>query len=213
MKVFKKFCLLFLVVLIFIVSVIWFISSQNSKNFQAIVPPQNLSLAVSTPTPTSDVLSVHSPDGAKQIIMHKKIQAPIQSGQADSSIVYSFAVSDIPSIGETVFFTKTIGGNGTMTVPLNAWSPNNAYLYLEEDENTFKDIYVFKADGSNFNANTQYLDIPSLFSAKETSNVFKNITGWDSNTLLHIITTTNGKDRGPSYWYDIPSNSFIRLAS
>jgi len=218
MKLFKRAGFIFGIIGIFTLSVLVVKSTHLKGNAQSIndvsvQPPLSGDPAVfATPTPVSNAVFVHSPDGTQQVIMHTQ-------KQQDNSVLYTFATSAVPSpdsgasTGEKVFFNRTIGGQGTMAIPLNTYSPDNKLLFLEEDESGFKNIYVFKADGSFFANGQQYLDVSSLFAQKQTSNVFNTVTGWDSATLMHVSTTIDGKTRGTSYWFEVPSMSFIPLAS
>lgn len=215
MKLKEKVGFIFGIIGIFVLSVAAVTVIHSQGNAQALKTPARLSSITPAPVQSwqipsqsgrESVVYVHSSDGLKQVIMHRKIQA-------DNSVLYTFSTADVPSAGETVFFTRAIGGGGAMKVPLNTYSPDDKYLYLEEDEAGFTDIYVFKADGSLFNNGQQYLNVSSLFAQRQTNYIFHTATGWDSYALMHILTSTDGKNPGPKFWFDLSNMSFIQLAS
>lgn len=134
----------------------------------------------------------------------------------DSSTMYSvFASSTSTSEKpDKLSFLKIITSFEKITIPQNSWSPDNKYFFFKKDNSDTFSMLLFKADGSLFPNNQQSIDITSLFSQKITDYILTDITGWDSETLLHVFTSSNDrKEKGPSFWFDITTNSFIQLAS
>ncbi len=193
---------LFVLFVILVIAVVWLVSGYKKTNFI----PQNPSILikpVATPTVNPD-REVHSPDGKMKIVM--KI-----SNQSDGSKLYSFYVSALSGENQKLLFSKTVE-NGSMTLPLNSFSPDDKYVFLREDDSNSFTFLVFKANGDSFSDGQNYLDVATLFIQKKVQYVFKDVTGWDDPTLLHVTTST-GNTKGPSFWFDIDSRSFIQLAT
>ena len=162
------------------------------------------------PYPTSNKtqeLSVHSGDGTAQLIMRK-------ASQKDNSILYSFFAANASGKIERTLFTKNIPTSDTMVIPANTWSPDNKYVFLRENNANSFSIFVFKASGEAFADQEQYLDLTALFAKRNLPYTVADVTGWDSETLLHMHTTAKEKNsRGPSYWFDVTDRAFLQLAT
>lgn len=155
-------------------------------------------LVQSTPTPVGTDKEVHSPDGTMKVIMRSKKD---QSGLT----TYSFFIADILGQNEKYLFTRTVSQGQSMVIPENSWSPDNNYLFLRENKPSSFDILVFKSSGESFSDGKKYIDVLSLFDNNKIKYNIKDITGWDSPTLLHVKTEKN------PYWFDITTNSFMQL--
>lgn len=152
-------------------------------------------------------LIVHSGDGTAQLIMRK-------ASQKDGSISYSFFVANGSGKIERTLFTKNISSPVTMMIPANTWSPDNKYVFLRENNSNSFSIFVFKATGETFSGGEKYLNLTSLFDQRNLPYTVADVTGWDSDTLLHVHTTAKEKNsRGPSYWFDVTDRAFLQLAN
>ena len=96
-------------------------------------------------------------------------------------------------------------------MPANSWSPDNKYLFFEENDSSNLSFFVFKADGTKFAKGEIYIDMIPLFDTK-SGNKIVDVTGWDADTLLHVFTVSD-KWRGPSYWFDLDSRNFLMLGT
>lgn len=152
-------------------------------------------------------LAVHSGDGTAQLIMRK-------ANQKDGSLLYSFFAANSSSKIERTLFTKNIPTSDTMIIPANTWSPDNKYVFLRENNSNSFNIFVFKASGEAFADKEQYLDLTALFEKRNLPYIVADVTGWDSETLLHVHTTAKEKNsRGPSFWFDVTDRAFLQLAT
>lgn len=176
-----------------------FSSTIQSEELEQTYPPE-----ASAATKKTSV-EIHSPDGKNKIIMNRK-------DNPDGTTAYSFTTSDINGDNSKEIFSKTLSTNQSMDIPYNSWSPNNKYVFLKEENSGFKNFYVFNADGTPF-SNGAYINVVPTFIAKDTGTVLADVTGWDSNTLLHVKSNENDGTRGPTFWFEIPSQAIIRLAS
>lgn len=151
--------------------------------------------------------AIHSGDGTVQLIMRK-------ANQKDGSLLYSFFTADGSGKIERTLFTKNIPTSDTMVIPANTWSPDNKYVFLRENNANSFNIFVFKASGEVFADKEPYLDLTALFEKRNLPYTVADVTGWDSETLLHVHTTAKEKNsRGPSYWFDVTDRAFLQLAT
>lgn len=171
----------------------------NSEKLTSSNPPNAVLMKPIAPTPAIKNTEVHSADGEMNLIMQTQ-------KQEDGSAIYSFFTSDIFGKNKKILFEKTVNAGVSMEIPKNSWSPDNKYVFLREDEPSSFSIFVFKASGENFADGQQYLDVSSLFTQHKVKYLLSDVTGWDSPTLLHVVTS------GPSYWFDITTRAFLQLA-
>lgn len=151
------------------------------------------------PTPAVQNTEVHSSDGEMNLIMQTQ-------KQSDDSTTYSFFTSDVSGKNKKILFEKTVNVGVSLTIPKNSWSPDNKYVFLRENKPDPFNIFVFKTSGENFADGQQYLDVSSLFDQHKVKYLLSDVTGWDSPTLLHVVTS------GPSYWFDVTTKAFLQLA-
>ncbi len=147
---------------------------------------------------------VHSSDGTHKITMRTV-------KNTDGSLMYTFYVSDVLGAQQKYLFEKTTLPLETMSIPANSWSPDNTYVFLIDELNGAKNAFVFKSSGEEFSGSKRYLDLGSTFAKRQLDYTISDITGWDSPTLLHVYSV-KGADKGPAFWFDVPSDSFIQLA-
>jgi len=165
-------------------------------------------LPVPTLVPTkdkTDITEVQSADGTMKLIIKVTSKA---GGQT-----YTFSVSDIAGLNKKTIFMKTLSKNQSLQAPANSWSIDNKYLFLKEQDDGSLSFFVFKANGEPFANGEDYIDVVPLFSNKESSYRIADITGWDSATLLHIFTISANGAKGPSFWFDVESKTFMMLGS
>ena len=158
-----------------------------------------------TPVPINQESSQISPDGSMTVILKTKEIAPNQL----SSQVF---VTTEESPSEKLIFDKITDKEAVFEIPFNTWSPDNKYFFIKN-----KDFLVFKASGKEFGLepnNKASLDINNYFLAKEIPYNLHDVTGWAAPNLLIVTTTEIGEEtEGPSYWFDITSQNFIRLST
>ncbi len=152
---------------------------------------------------SKETTEVHSPDGKMKISMQETLIGEIAS--------YVFLVSEISGGNNIEIFSKTLT-NGRMELSKNSWSPDNKYVFLREKESEQTQYYVFRADGNAFSNGEKHIDVVSVFESKKTGAVLSDVTGWDSPTLLHLLTNAKSGEE-MNYWFEIPSKALIRLAS
>lgn len=161
-----------------------------------------------TPLPLPKITSQISPDGTKKVIMKTVYND-------ESSKTYVFSTADDSGDNEQTVFKKTLENTKKLAIPFNIWSPDNKYFFVTEkttDDKTLG-VFAFKALGEPFASGENYLDVTDLFKNRATGNNFKEATGWASETLIIINTTNSNSEKGPSYWFEVPSKAILQLAT
>lgn len=171
---------------------------QKTKN--DIVMKQLVLLPSETPT-LAQQSEIHSSDGTMNLIMQTETKK-------DQPKNYSFFVADISGENKRLLFTKTTGLQEKMSLPLNSFSPDNKYLYLEEKKPGFVDVLVFKVSGETFANGEQYLDVGQLLAKSKAGYHINHVTGWVSPIFIQINTIKDDLTKGPSYWFDVESHAF-----
>lgn len=193
---------------IFLISVVaaaslFFVVQRNN---QGLFNVSTISSPLPTPAPEQNIFSQISPDGTKKVAM-KVTQNP------DNTSTYDFSTADENGANEQSVFTKTHDSSRSMTIPLNTFSPDNKYFFIQENAGDSKSIFAFQATGESFSDTEEYFDVTDLFRKKDTGSNFNEATGWASESLIIINTTKADGKKGPSYWFEIPSRAVIHLAT
>ena len=155
--------------------------------------------------PQNTLTNIDSPDG-------KMVATIDETVQSSGNKIYSVTVQDADKSEKEVTIFKTAYPAGTkLVLPKNAWSPNDRYLFLTEETTSGSSFFVFNADGEPFSEKLKYIDVVPVFSSKNTGFELADVTGWDSNTLLHI-KAVNKEGTRANFWFEVPSGAVIRLA-
>lgn len=172
-----------------IISGLLFSNKPQQKN-ELVVPQEAAALPQ-----TSEVRSL---EGTLKLLMTKK-------DSENGNTVYSFLVSD-ESGKTTPIFEKTVGRGETLTLPQNSWSPNNKYVFIENKRGSLINYLLFKSNSESFANGEKYLNVTNLFNLKVKNYNLKAITGWDDPVLMSVLTV-----KGPKFWFDVTTQSFIQL--
>ncbi len=157
------------------------------------------------PKPKVETSSQVSPDGTKKLLL-------TVTTNPDTS-TYAFTTSDGQDGNQQSLYTTTLPLGSSLAIPFNTWSPDDAYVFLEQKDATRSSALVMKADGQPLGDGTQYRDIGTTFSEKNTGNAYQETTGWASNTLLIVNSTQSDGTKGPSYWFEAPSQAITQLST
>ena len=166
---------------------------------------ENTSQAIVTLSPVApkvDTASQVSPDGTKVISMKVTYNS-------DDTSTYSFATSDSAGTNEKQIFTKTSASSEKYSVPYNAWSPDNKYVFIYKEGTN---ALVFRATGEPIVGDELYIDLESVFTAKNTTHTLKEVTGWADPALV-VFNTLDQNAQKVSFWLEIPSKAIIPLAT
>ncbi|HCC84269.1 MAG TPA: hypothetical protein DEP87_01155 [Candidatus Pacebacteria bacterium] len=191
---------------------------------------------VPTPIPTTAAtvkaatLSQTSPDGQATLIL--KTQK-----KSSSQTEYTLMVTNDGNSTEKLIFSTTLSSEATIEIPFNTWSPDKKYFFILQKSPDSQEYLVFKASGEKFKTSPAIkADNPASDSSGvipntlETTGSFVNLTnlylqakipfrlddttGWAAPYLLIIKTKeTETNVEGPSYWFDVSQQKFIRLST
>lgn len=167
---------------------------------------QNQPVASIGPIPTKNHYTQISPDGLYELLLEIERVSPQQ-------ITYTVSVTETTTGNHHAVFTESIDTQTNVRIPFNTWSADNKYFFLTLHTKTEQRNLVFKASGELID-DLPYINVNSLYHAKEIAYEFKEMTGWASQNLLVINTNkADGNGMGPSYWFDVTSKKFIQLSS
>lgn len=103
---------------------------------------------------------------------------------------------------------KTASSSSELTIPANTFSPDDKYIFLKQLDLGQANYFALRiADTSKI------MDISSLFVAKYPDFVITDVTGWGGMGLIVVNTDKVGGGIGPSFWFDVYTQSFIRLST
>ena len=126
----------------------------------------------------------------------------------DLTNTYEVSADDGPT-----FYTKTLGANETVTLPFNAWEPQNNYFFIQENLAAGPKVLVFKPDGSAFANGQPYLDLTDAYAQLGSNDTYDQATGWGGYDVIVMNTKASDGTQGTSYWYELPYGSLIPLAT
>lgn len=181
----------FLLILVLLLGLAFFLVKYQTGT------PKVLETPIPSSQSSTEKSEVKSADGSIKLSMTVKKQ--------DTASVYSFSVIDQTGMVTPLFEKKATLGE-TMSLPLNAWSPNNKHLFIEDHIGSRIDYLVFNANAALFPNGDKYLNATDLFNQKVKNYNLKAITGWDDPVLMSVRTIN-----GPHFWFDITTQSFIQL--
>jgi hypothetical protein len=189
--------------------------SQHHANIQFNASLPTFLSASDTPTPLATITSPipkvtttdwTSSDGTEKI----SIQTTIHQNESKT---YVSTLTDAETNQTATLFTQTISGISSMSIPFNAFSPDNAYVFLKETLFDGNHYLVFKTSGKPFADGKVYTDITPLFSTYTSQYTLGDVTGWAAPTLLIVNADKPDGTIASSFWFGVTSRSFIPLAT
>lgn len=146
----------------------------------------------------SESINKDSPDG--------KLTLSMKMEKGNGGTVYSFSVS-----GKEIF-VKTVNPSTTISIPYNTWDPNGKYIFLKENSNVGTSFFVLSTGTPSLEQNDQTANITKLFAEKYPDLKIGDVTGWGGVNLVVINSIKGDGSKGPSFWFEMPSHSFIQLS-
>lgn len=132
-------------------------------------------------------------------------------GVATVSIKQAGELAEIIVDGKMIL-TKKTEPSRQLSVPYNAWSPDNKYFFLTEKMGDASEYLVMKSNGSSFNNDVPYLMIRDQFAKDYPDVTIKSVTGWAAPTLI-ILNAKSENEDNMSFWFDVQTQKFIRLST
>jgi len=159
------------------------------------------------PTPqvvrTSKV--VHSPDGTLQVTLTSVPQ------QATGPAI-TVSVSNTDGTDRKILYRTTLENGWLASAPANAWSPDNRLVFVILRDTADMDALVLRASGEPFADGVAYMSVSEHFHASYPEISIRDITGWDSPELIHIMTYAPDGEKGFSYRFDAWGKGVYRLS-
>ncbi len=180
--------------------VLFVVVTQNSRGNSPVrtsaAPP------VETPIPTPSLTYMDSPEGSKRLTLRN-----------DDATHYSILIASSDNGQNVPIYNGKISNSQKLEIPFNTWDPNNTYIFLKEVAPTTTDYLVFKNTGTLFPDDASYISIQEKFQKKVPNYIIEDVTGWAAPNLLIVNTRAIGGDQKMSFWFDVPSQSFIQLGT
>lgn len=190
--------IIFFITILTIILLFVFVQKNNKKSqpiFTSAAPP------VISPIPIEAINIMDSPDGSMTLTLKNKETS------------YSLFASSKSDGQPQLIFKKEEVNSSKLEIPYNTWSPDNIYVFLKEKTPILDNFLVFQSSGSFFSNNLSYLSIQELFKKNVPDYTIEDVTGWGGINLIVINAKNIIDDRKVSFWFDVPSQSFIQLGT
>ena len=151
------------------------------------------------------VTSVEAPDGQFTLSMKQE--------KGKDTTTFTFTMTNESTGAQTEIFTDTLPTGTTLSIPQNAFSSDDKYVFLKQVSSSQTSYFVLTSSGDSISKDAQTLDFSSLFATKEPNYVITDATGWAGPTLVVINTNKVDGSLGPSFWFDVSSKVFIPLST
>ncbi len=179
-------------------SSLFLIDAQRTYSFNQTIA--EIPTVSPSPVPTVSNSEMISPEGTKLL----KLEVVENNNLVTNAISIIDQETNEP---ETVQIKTSISKK--LQIPFNTWSPDRFYFFMKDDT----EYYVFQSSGELFPSGGQYVTVKSLFNENLGNYTIEEVTGWADNTLLVVNTYENDSREKVSFWFDVPSKSFIQLGN
>lgn len=168
--------------------------------------PQPPTIKVITePSPSPElVLTGQSADGEIALTLTQK--------PATETTTWTLTSAKATEPAKTIWWL-TLPSDTTISIPLNAVSPDNKYLFLKQKQLGKTGYLALTVNGTPLTKTTQTVDFGELFAQKYPDYQITEATGWGGLNLIVFNTDKIGGGTGPSFWFDLSGLSFIQLSS
>lgn len=177
---------------------------------QPNIPTLASSLTSPSPSPagtsekTVNTETIEAPDGKLILIVREE--------KVDSGLKKTLTIQNLT--GErTEIYSKTVPAGNVLSIPYNAFSPDNKYIFLKESTSTDTLYYVLATSGNPLTSDSAELEVTGNFYSKYTDFIITDVTGWGGINLLVVNTDNKSGGQGPSFWYELPGGGIIRLSN
>lgn len=158
------------------------------------------SIPTTNPTPIENIekneTSQQSADG--------KLTLTMKSEKRKSSSSFSFVVTNSDTKNPITIY-KIDAPIGTIySIPFNTFSPSGKYVFIKQSANNVDRYLTISMDG-------KLTDVTAKFYEKYSQYKITDMTGWGGINLLVVNTDKKDGSVGPSFWFNLNTNSFIQL--
>lgn len=158
--------------------------------------------AAETAQAEEKIKEVRSGDGKARLI---RVAKELTGGEV------SYTLKVISGGIERELFSKVVGAGASVDMPLNSWSPDNKQFFLEENDGRTVRYLVYREDGGKYGGEREYLNINEDWVKSKNNYTIDGVTGWEGNDLLRVVTNNGDGTKGPSFWFVVSSQKFLRL--
>lgn len=191
------------------VSLVLIMSIQRKGGLRTSRSPSPVPVAAilsptTIPLPQMSVSSMDSPEGSKMLTLER-----VERAGSASYTVFITAKADSARTEILNYATNY----QDLSIPYNTWSPDLVYFFLKERANGLDDYLVFRSSGDLFVNDIRALSIQQQFKEKVQGYEIEDVTGWAGPTLLLVNTKEAAGSGKVSFWFDVPSQTFMQLGT
>jgi hypothetical protein len=165
------------------------------------VPIQEITEVSPNPSP-APILTASSADG--------EIELKMSQTKKTEAITWTLRVIRNKDEIRRIFW-QTMPVDSTLSIPFNSVSPDNKYLFLKQGGSDKTRYIVMTITGEPILFETQTIEFAEKFETDYPEFVITEVTGWGGIDLIVFNTDKAEGGVGPSFWYEIPTRSFIQL--
>ena len=181
-------------------------SSSKKAQLQQQSQPQVIAQTFAEVKPSPKTTTILAPNGKMDLVVKEE--------KSGDSMIDTFSVSDASGGPQTQIYSETLPQGTAITIPYNTFSPDNKYIFLKRTNSSGFVYFALRTDGKPIIGSEQTVDFVSLFREKYSAQYsVTDVTGWGGMTLIVLNVNKADGSLGPSFWYDVTSNSFIPLAT
>ena len=160
-------------------------------------------IAEASPSPES-VQTAESSDG--------KIALEMNGKKGTETTTWSLTARQAGAAAKRIW-SEALPHDTTMSIPVNAVSPDNKFLFLKQDGSDKPRYLVLTTSGEPLTQESPTIEFAELFESKYPEYKITAVTGWGGLNLIVINTDKIDGGTGPSFWFDLSGHSFIRLSN
>ncbi len=151
------------------------------------------------------ISTVEAPDGSHILTMKEE--------KGKNAVTHTLSISTESDSSQKQIFSKTLEEGSALSIPANTFSPDDKYVFLKESGKNGVSYIVLASSGDPITQDNQTITFSDLFAKKLPDYKITDVTGWASPTLIVINTNKLDGTQGPSFWFEVPTQSFILLST
>lgn len=192
-----------IVILMLLISVGVFVFIKTRKITETVnIRPK----IILSPTPSpANITTIESPDG--------KLILTVKEKRMDNSVNYIFSIITKADKTNKIIYTSTLPQGTSLSVLFNTFSPDGKFILLKETKATGISFLVLSANKELPDSNKEIINLSNLFNDKYSDYNITEVTGWAGTSLIVMNSDKKTGGVGPSFWYDVSNNSFIKLST
>jgi len=178
--------------------------SQTQPLYSKPIPIAAMPSPTNIPQPRVRTFEMESPEGSRLLTL-ERVES---SGLPLHSV---FVHTKLDQTERRIMSSSTLYEN--LSIPFNTWSPDTVYFFLQNSTPQQNDFLVFQSSGEPFSNDERALSVQQLFRGNVEGYIIEDVTGWASENLLLVNTKEADGDEKVSFWFEVPSQTFIQLGT